>query len=339
MNMTNGYQGTHVLVTGADGFIGSHLTERLYAEGADVTALSLYNAFDCCGWLDTLPEAVRGRIRIERGDMRDPAFVTRLCEGQRVIFHLAALIAIPHSYHAVQSYVDVNVSGAVNLLEAARAHRPRRVIMTSTSEVYGTARITPIGEDHPLHGQSPYAASKIAADAMTQAYVRSFDLPAIILRPFNTYGPRQSERAVISSTIRQALDPACEAICVGDLAPTRDFLFVADTVEAFLTAGLSDTLAFGEPYNAGSGRSVNIGQLVEEIRRLADTQKPVREESARFRPPASEVRSLHADASRLMKATNWRPQIDLRDGLAKTIAWWRTRLARERQRPTAAYIT
>ena len=142
MNMTNGYQGTHVLVTGADGFIGSHLTERLYAEGADVTALSLYNAFDCCGWLDTLPEAVRGRIRIERGDMRDPAFVTRLCEGQRVIFHLAALIAIPHSYHAVQSYVDVNVSGAVNLLEAARAHRPRRVVTTSTSEVYGTARIT-----------------------------------------------------------------------------------------------------------------------------------------------------------------------------------------------------
>ena len=339
MNMTNGYRGTRVLITGADGFIGSHLTERLCAEGADLTALTLYNAFDHCGWLDTLPEHVRGRIRIERGDMRDPAFVTRLCEGQQVIFHLAALIAIPYSYRAVQSYVDVNVSGAVNLLEAARMHRPRRVVMTSTSEVYGTAQITPIREDHPLHGQSPYAASKIAADAMTEAYVRSFDLPAVIIRPFNTYGPRQSERAVISSTIRQALDPACEAIFVGDLTPKRDFLFVGDTVGAFLTAGSSDALAFGEPYNAGTGKSVSIGDLVDEIRHAAGTNKPVREDPTRFRPPESEVRALCADATRLMQATSWRPQTGLSDGLARTVAWWRGRLATGEPRPTAGYVT
>ena len=339
MNMIDGYRGTRVLVTGADGFIGSHLAERLYAEGADVTALALYNAFDGCGWLDALPEHARSRIRIERGDMRDPAFVTRLCEDQQVIFHLAALIAIPHSYHAVQSYVDVNVSGAVNLLEAARAHRSRRVVMTSTSEVYGTARVTPIREDHPLHGQSPYAASKIAADVMTEAYVRSFDLPAVVLRPFNTYGPRQSERAVISSTIRQALDPACDVIHVGDLTPTRDFLFVADTVEAFLTVGRSDALAFGEPYNAGSGRSVTIGELVEEIRRSIGTGKPVREEATRLRPPESEVRALCADASRLMQVTSWRPRTDLKDGLARTVAWWRERLASGGSRLTASYVT
>ena len=339
MDTTDGYRGTRVLVTGADGFIGSHLTERLCAEGADVTALALYNAFDGCGWLDTVPAHVRGRIRIERGDVRDPALVTRLCEGQHVIFHLAALIAIPYSYHAVQSYVDVNVSGAVNLLEAARMHRPRRVVMTSTSEVYGTAQITPIREDHPLHGQSPYAASKIAADAMTEAYVRSFDLPAVIMRPFNTYGPRQSERAVISSTIRQALDPACEAIFVGDLTPRRDFLFVGDTVRAFLTAGSSDALAFGEPYNAGTGKSVSIGDLVDEIRHAATTNKPVREDPARIRPPESEVRALCADATRLMQATSWRPQTDLTDGLARTVAWWRGRLATGEPRPTAGYVT
>ena len=339
MDMTDGYRGTRVLVTGADGFIGSHLTERLCAEGADVTALALYNAFDGCGWLDTVPAHVRDGMRIERGDVRDPGFMTRLCEGQQVIFHLAALIAIPYSYRAVQSYVDVNVSGAVNLLEAARAHRPRRIVMTSTSEVYGTAQITPIREDHPLHGQSPYAASKIAADAMTEAYVRSFDVPAVILRPFNTYGPRQSERAVISSTIRQALDPACEAIFVGDLTPRRDFLFVGDTVEAFLTGGASDALAFGEPYNAGTGESVSIGDLVDGIRHAAGTNKPVREDPDRFRPPESEVRALCADATRLMQATGWRPRTDLEDGLARTVAWWRGRLATGASRPTAGYVT
>ena len=174
---------------------------------------------------------------------------------------------------------------------------------------------------------------------MAEAYVRSFDLPAVILRPFNTYGPRQSERAVISSTIRQALDPACEVIHVGDLSPSRDFLFVADTVEAFLTAGLSDALAFGEPYNAGSGRSVTIAELVEEIQCIADTHKPVREDPARLRPPESEVRVLRADASRLTQATNWRPQTDLKDGLARTVAWWRERFADRGPRPTASYIT
>lgn len=339
MSDTAHYRGRRVLVTGADGFIGSHLAETLAVAGADVTALALYNAFDNHGWLDDLPEAVRATMQIERGDMRDPAFVMRLCEGQDIIFHLAALIAIPHSYRAAQSYVDVNVTGAVNLLEAARVHGPTRVVMTSTSEVYGTARVSPITEDHPLHGQSPYAASKIASDMMAEAYARSFDVPAVILRPFNTYGPRQSERAVISSTIRQALDPECDAVHVGDLTTSRDFTFVGDTVDAFAAAGAHEALATGEPYNAGTGHAVTIGEMVDEVRRLIGTNKPVVEDARRLRPEASEVRALLADASRLTDTAGWRANTSLSDGLAATIDWWRGRIADEKVRPSADYVT
>ncbi|MEN8198354.1 MAG: SDR family NAD(P)-dependent oxidoreductase, partial [Pseudomonadota bacterium] len=227
------YRGKNVLVTGADGFIGSHLVEALAQNGAKVTALALYNAFGSHGWLDELSDKVAARLTRTRGDLRDTAFMDRLVEGQDFVFHLGALIAIPHSYDAPQSYVDTNIAGTLNVLEAARRHGVSRLVHTSTSEVYGTALVKPITEDHPLQGQSPYSASKIGADMMAEAYARSFDLPVVILRPFNTYGPRQSERAVIPTVIRQALDPECDSIKVGDVAPTRDFNYVGDTVDAF----------------------------------------------------------------------------------------------------------
>lgn len=339
MTAFDDYAGARVLVTGADGFIGSHLAEALVSAGASVTALAQYNAFDSHGWLDDLGRDQRDALSIERGDVRDPAFVMRLCENQDIIFHLAALIAIPHSYRAAQSYVDVNVTGAVNVLEAARSHRPRRVVMTSTSEVYGTARVSPITEGHPLHGQSPYAASKIASDMMAEAYARSFEVPAVILRPFNTYGPRQSERAVISSTIRQALDPECDAIRCGDLTTSRDFTFVRDTVTAFAVAGSHGSIATGDPYNAGTGHAVTIGDMVDEVCRLIGTNKPVVQDTQRLRPEASEVRALLADATRLADATDWRPSTELSDGLAETIDWWRGRIADEKVRPSTDYVT
>ena len=201
------YKEKNVLVTGADGFIGSHLSEELVRKGANVTALAQYNSFGSNGWLDKVDQSIRGDLTIKRGDIRDAGCVNAIVEKQEIVFHLAALIAIPFSYEAPQSYIDVNVSGTLNVLEAARRFGVERVVQTSTSEVYGSAEFTPITEDHPLHGQSPYSASKIAADMMCEAYVRSFELPLVIIRPFNTYGPRQSERAVIPTVIRQALDP------------------------------------------------------------------------------------------------------------------------------------
>jgi len=333
------YRGQTVLVTGADGFIGSHLAEALVAAGADVTALSLYNAFGRCGWLDELPAETRSAIRIVRGDIRDRAFVDRLVGGQGIVFHLAALIAIPHSYEAAQSYVDVNVGGTLNLLEAARSHGVDRVVHTSTSEVYGTARARPIAEDHPLQGQSPYSASKIGADMMAEAYARSFDLPVVVLRPFNTYGPRQSERAVIASVTRQALDPGCEVIRVGDLTPTRDFTYVGDTVAAFLAVGIADGLDYGAPYNAGTGQETGIGEVVDLVREMTGANKPVVTEDERFRPDKSEVRALLADAGRLSAATGWRPEVDLEAGLGRTVDWWRDRIERGAVRPGDDYLS
>jgi NAD dependent epimerase/dehydratase len=330
------YRGRRVLVTGADGFIGSHLAE---AQGAEVTALALYNAFGSQGWLDTLEEAVLDAITVERGDVRDAGFMARLVAGHDTVFHLAALIAIPYSYAAPQSYVDVNVTGTLNVLEAARSHGVARVVHTSTSEVYGTALRTPIGEDHPLQGQSPYAASKIGADKMAEAFARSFDLPVVVLRPFNTFGPRQSERAVIPALIRQALDPNCAAIRVGDLTPKRDFSYVGDTVDAFLKAGIASTLDYGVAYNSGSGRAVAIGEVVEAVVALTGCAKPVEAEAARFRPEKSEVRELLADAGRFSAATGWRPQTGLRDGIERTVAWWRGRMQSGAVRRDAGYLT
>ncbi|MEZ5670412.1 MAG: SDR family NAD(P)-dependent oxidoreductase [Alphaproteobacteria bacterium] len=331
------YAGKTVLVTGADGFIGSHLAEALVAAGADTTALAQYDAFGSHGWLDSLPQATRAAMRLVRGDIRDPGFVAKLVAGQAVVFHLAALIAIPYSYQAPQSYVDVNVAGTVNVLEAARAAGVGRLVHTSTSEVYGTAITTPIGEDHPLQGQSPYSASKIGADMMVEAFARSFDLPAVILRPFNTYGPRQSERAVIPTVIRQALDPDCTSIRVGDTAPLRDFNYVGDTVRAFLAVGASPAVACGVPYNAGSGVAHSVAEMIALVQDITGVNKPVETEAARLRPEKSEVRVLLAGADRLRQATGWEPQVEFRAGLERTVAWWRERLAAGAVRTGAGY--
>lgn len=326
-----------VVVTGADGFIGSHVVEALVRDGAEVTALAQYNAFDSHGWLDDLAPDLRAAIRLVRGDVRDGSFVSRLLQGQDVCLHLAALIAIPYSYDAPQSYVDVNVHGTLNVLEAARAHNLARVVHTSTSEVYGTALTEPMDERHPLQGQSPYSASKIGADMMAEAYARSFNLPVVTLRPFNTYGPRQSERAVIASSIRQALDPNCEAIRVGDLTPRRDFTYVEDTARAFLAIASAD-VAFGDVYNGGTGRSVTIGEIVEQIRRTVGANKPIVSESARQRPANSEVRALVADNTKMTKATGWQPQFSLEDGITRTVEWWRGRLRQGSVRSDASYM-
>lgn len=333
------YQGIKVLVTGADGFIGSHLTERLVDRGADVTALCQYNSFDMYGWLDDLPEETCRALKRVRGDIRDAAFVRRLLDGQQIVFHLAALIAIPHSYEAAQSYVDTNIGGTLNILEAARACRPERIIHASSSEVYGTAITTPISEEHPLQGQSPYSASKIGADMMVEAFVRSFGLPVGILRPFNTFGPRQSERAVIPTVIRQMLDPACEKLRIGDTSTVRDFTFVEDTVAAFLTLGAAGEIAFGRPYNAGSGKATAISELIDLVADITGIGKPVERESRRMRPEDSEVRALLADSGRLTAHLGWRPKTELRDGLASTISWWQRRLASGRVRRVSDFMS
>ena len=320
-------EGRKVLVTGADGFIGSHLTELLVRAGATVTALSQYDSFGHNGWLDDLSEDIHSSIEITRGDICDPAFVRKLVAGNHVVFHLAALIAIPYSYVAPHSYVNVNVNGTLNVLEACRNSDVERMIHTSTSEVYGTAQFTPISEQHPLVAQSPYAASKIAADMMVTAYARSFDLPAVILRPFNTYGPRQSERAVLPSLIRQAIDPDCDVIQVGNLSPIRDFNFVADISRAFTLAGVAEQIEFGTPYNVGSGKGVSIGQAANIICDICGTNKPIENDESRHRPDRSEVYELLADASEFQNTATWKSEVDLRRGLTETISWWREQSA------------
>jgi len=331
--------GQKVFVTGADGFIGSHLTEALVAEGAAVTALAQYNSFGTAGWLDDLPADLGARLRIVRGDIRDPAQMDRLVQGSDIVLHLAALIAIPHSYEAAHSYVHTNVTGTLNLLEAARRHGVARFVHTSTSEVYGTAITTPMAEDHPLQGQSPYSATKIAADMMAEAFARSFDIPVVVLRPFNTFGPRQSERAVISSVIRQALDPECDKISVGDLSPLRDFNFVTDTVRGFVKIAVSDRVEHGQVYNLGTGQACSVGDMVDMVRGLTGVNKPVAVEAARMRPEKSEVRALLADAARLRDATGWAPEVSFKDGLAKTIEWWQRRIGTRLVRPDRGYLT
>jgi NAD dependent epimerase/dehydratase len=326
-------------VTGADGFIGSHLTEKLVQRDAKVTALCLYNSFDHHGWLDDLPDETRGKLTLVRGDIRDSAFVRRLAEGQEVIFHLAALIAIPYSYAAAQSYAETNVLGTLNVLEAAREHGALRVVHTSTSEVYGTALTMPINESHPLQGQSPYSASKIGADMMAEAFARSFELPVAILRPFNTFGPRQSERAIIPTIIRQALDPSCNAIQTGDTSPLRDFTFVEDTAEAFLALGIAPNIQYGRPYNAGSGKAVSVKDIIDLVLEATHCQRPVVQDPKRMRPAGSEVRALLADSRRLNEDTGWRPRIDLREGLERTVAWWRERLAMGLVRRETGFMT
>lgn len=322
------WSGKNIFVTGADGFIGSHLTEALVSRGANVTALCLYNSFDRHGWLDDVAPDIRNEIRLVRGDVRDAHQMASLCKNQTTVFHLASLIAIPYSYDAPSSYVQTNVQGTVNVLKAALEGGATKVIHTSTSEVYGTAKFTPISEDHPLQGQSPYSASKIGADMIAESFARSFNLPVITIRPFNTYGPRQSERAVISTVIRQILDDQCEVLKLGDLSPARDFNFVSDTVAAFLAAAQIDKSEFGQTFNAGSGNMVTIAETIELLRTIINSDKPIIQENVRMRPAGSEVMALMADASRLKEATGWRPAVSLKEGLSQTIDWWRDHLAK-----------
>jgi UDP-glucose 4-epimerase len=334
----SGYHDAKVLVTGADGFIGSHLAETLADGGAEVTALCLYNSFDAYGWLDERHDAARTKLRRVRGDVRDAAFIRRIVNGQDFVFHLAALIAIPHSYVAVQSYLETNVLGTLNMLEASRESRVTRFVQTSTSEVYGTALTLPITESHPLQGQSPYSASKIGADMMAEAFARSFDLPVAILRPFNTYGPRQSERAVISTVIRQLLDPNCLAVKTGDVSTVRDFTFVEDTVDAFLAIGAAPMVEFGRAYNAGTGKAVSIAEMIELAASITGCNKPIHRDPDRMRPANSEVRALLADSGRLAAASGWCPRTELKVGLSRTISWWRDRLAAGRVRHRSDYM-
>ena len=324
-----------VSVTGADGFIGSHLVEALVRAGACVRALAQYNSFDTHGWLDDLAADIRDSVEIVRGDVRDAGQMIGFCDGRDVVFHLAALISIPFSYDAPSAYIQTNVQGTANVLGASLAGGAARIVHTSTSEVYGTALTTPIREDHPLQGQSPYSASKIGADMIAESYFRSFDCPVVTLRPFNTYGPRQSERAVLPTIIRQVLDPDCAEIRLGDVSPKRDFCFVRDTVAAFLAVASVDPGGMGRPYNAGTGHMVTIGDAVELVRKITGAEKPVVSEVARNRPEHSEVRALQADPSALRDAVGWQARTGLEDGLAETIDWWTARTGFRRD---AAYI-
>jgi NAD dependent epimerase/dehydratase len=316
------WTGRSVLVTGACGFIGSHLTERLVAAGATVRAFAHYNALGQRGWLDRLPGDARRAIEVCAGDIRDADSLRPALAGVDTVFHLAALIAIPYSYVSPAGYVATNVGGTLNVLQAARDAGVRRVVHTSTSEVYGTAQYVPIDERHPLSAQSPYAASKIGADQLALSFHASFGLPVAIVRPFNTYGPRQSSRAVVPAIITQLLASTAGEVRIGALHPTRDLMYVTDTAEAFMAAALCDE-AVGGVTNFGTGVEISIADLLERIGRLAGRPTIATVSAERVRPPASEVERLCADAGRARALMGWRPAIDLETGLARTIAWFR----------------
>ncbi len=310
-----------IIVTGADGFIGSHLVEALLAHGCDVRAFVYYNSFNNWGWLDTLPVQKLKELDVVCGDIRDPHGVAQAMSGCDVIFHLAALIAIPFSYHSPDSYVDTNIKGTLNVLQAARKSDMERVIVTSTSEVYGTARYVPIDEHHPNQGQSPYSASKIGADRLAESFYRSFDLPVVIARPFNTYGPRQSARAVIPTIITQILSGSRE-IKLGSVSPTRDFNFVKDVAEAFIGIACSDQ-TIGEEINIATGVEISIGEMVKTLLLELDSNAGIIVDEERIRPLKSEVERLLGDNKKILSLTEWSPQYDLQKGIRETIAWFK----------------
>lgn len=315
-----------VLVTGADGFIGSHLTELLVEKGYEVRAFAFYNSFNTWGWLDTLPASMMDHVEVFTGDIRDPNGVREAMKGCSAVFHLAALIAIPFSYHSPDSYVDTNIKGTLNVLQAARDLETERVLITSTSEVYGTAHYVPIDENHPYQGQSPYSATKIGADRLSESFYRSFGLPVTIVRPFNTYGPRQSARAVIPTIITQLLSGALE-IKLGALTPTRDFNYVKDTANGFYEIFRSPR-TIGEEINIASQREVSIGELAKElIRQINPTAKIVRV-NERLRPEKSEVNRLLGCNEKIRNLTEWIPRYTLEQGLEETIAFFRENLGR-----------
>ncbi|MEU9972515.1 SDR family NAD(P)-dependent oxidoreductase [Streptomyces sp. NPDC051014] len=311
-----------VAVTGAEGFIGSHLVEALVASGHRVRAMAQYNSFSSYGWLETLPQDVMDSVEVVLGDVRDAGSVQHLLTGTEAVYHLAALIAIPYSYQAPHSYVATNVTGTLNVLEAVRRLGIPRMVHTSTSETYGTAQTVPITEDHPINTQSPYSASKAGGDRLADGYYASFGTPVVTLRPFNTFGPRQSMRAVIPTVIGQVAAGE-RTIALGDLRPTRDFLFVKDTARAFLTVGTAPAEAVvGRTFNAGTGGEISVGDLVTLVGKLMGADIEVREDAQRIRPAASEVMRLVCDASRLRAATGWAPAHSLQEGLEQTIRFF-----------------
>lgn len=315
------WSGKKTVVTGSDGFIGSHLVERLVALGAHVRALVLYNSFSSRGWLDTIDRKKLEHVEVVPGDIRDLHRVREIIGDADMVFHLAALIAIPYSYHAPDSYLETNVRGTLNVLQAARKASVRHVIHTSTSEVYGTAQFVPITEEHPLVGQSPYSASKIAADQFAVSFQRSFDLPVTIVRPFNTYGPRQSARAIIPAIISQALAGE-KRVRIGNTRPTRDFTYVTDTVEGFIKAA-EHPASIGKILNLGSNDEISIGDLAVRIRGLMKDSFELAFDESRMRPEQSEVERLWSDNSKAGKIIEWEPVVSLDNGLELTIEWFR----------------
>lgn len=320
MNLIN----KKILVTGADGFIGSHLTEELQKSGCNVRAFVLYNSFNSWGWLDYMPKPLQDNLEIFSGDIRDPHGIKAAMKGCEVVIHLAALIAIPYSYHSPDTYVDTNIKGTLNILQAARTLGIEKVVHTSTSEVYGTARYTPINEEHPLQGQSPYSATKIAADQMALAFHNSFDTPVAIIRPFNTYGPRQSARAVIPTVVTQ-IASGQRKIKLGSTHPTRDFNYVKDTVKGFISVAESDA-SVGKVINIGSNYEISIGKLVGLIAEIMQVKVEIQTEQQRLRPEKSEVERLWADNSLAKKLLGWEPEYagyeGLKRGLRETIDWF-----------------
>jgi NAD dependent epimerase/dehydratase len=308
-----------VLITGADGFIGSHLVEALAAENCLVTALSQYNSFNYWGWLEDIAEPQS--VRIVTGDIRDPHFCRYLLRDIDIVFHLAALIPIPYSYRAPDSYVDTNIRGTLNICQAARDCGVRKLIHTSTSEVYGSARYVPIDENHPLTPQSPYSATKIGADAIALSFFHSFELPVVVARPFNSYGPRQSARAVIPTIISQIAAGSVE-VNLGDLTTTRDFTYVEDTCRGFLALAKLDG-GGGETFNIATQEEISIGALFEKINRLMQAEARIVQDDKRIRPSGSEVRRLCGDSRKLLAATGFKPNVSLDAGLAQTIDWFR----------------
>ncbi len=312
--------GKKVLVTGADGFIGSHLVEGLVKAGAKVRALAYYNSFNSWGWLDSLPAETLSQVEVITGDIRDRGTVAKLMPDIDIVFHLAALIGIPYSYQSPESYIGTNITGTLNVLEEAKIHKPSRVLVTSTSEVYGTAQYVPIDEKHPFQGQSPYSATKIGADRLAESYFRSFETPVTIVRPFNTFGPRQSARAVIPTIISQLLAGKDE-IKLGSLSPTRDLVFVKDTVAGFISIAESEE-AIGEEINIATQSEVTIGALAQLlIDKIRPSAKIISDEE-RVRPENSEVERLFGSKEKISSLTDWTQKFSLEEGLEETIAWF-----------------
>ena len=313
-------QSINILITGADGFIGSHLTESLVNNGYKVRAFVYYNSFNSYGWLDTIPYDIKSKIEFFSGDIRDPNGIREAMKGIDIVYHLAALIAIPFSYHSPDSYIDTNVKGTLNILQAARDNSVKRILITSTSEVYGTAQFVPITELHPKQPQSPYSASKIGADAIADSFFRSFNLPITIVRPFNTFGPRQSARAVIPTIISQLLNGA-EEIKLGDITPTRDLLFVKDTVNGFLKIAQCDEL-IGHEVNIATQSEISVGDLAQQIINIINPNAKIITDSVRLRPEKSEVFRLFGSNEKLKSFTDWNQKYSLGEGLKETIDWF-----------------